>query len=173
MASVGRLMKWQGFGMKWLWNNRGSAPVFAFSLLLRNWKVHHRVLKRQILESILGQWNPVQAFTPCLFTAHFRTVSRLGLGQSRDSSVSIVTGYGLDGQHSIPGRGKRFFSSTQCPDRLWVQPNLLSNRYRLMFRRGKSGRGMKLTIHLNLTSRSRMAELYIHSPMRLLGVNLN
>jgi hypothetical protein len=27
----------------------------------------------------------------------------------KNSSVSIVTGYGLDGWGSIPGRGKRFF----------------------------------------------------------------
>jgi hypothetical protein len=29
----------------------------------------------------------------------------------RDCSVDIVTGYGLDGLDSIPGRVKRFFSS--------------------------------------------------------------
>jgi hypothetical protein len=30
------------------------------------------------------------------------------MGESRDSSVGITTGYGLDGQDSIPGRGKIF-----------------------------------------------------------------
>jgi hypothetical protein len=30
---------------------------------------------------------------------------------SRDSSVGIATGYGLDGRGSIPGKGKKFFSS--------------------------------------------------------------
>jgi hypothetical protein len=34
------------------------------------------------------------------------------------SSVSIATSYGLDGRGSIPGSGKRFFSTPQCPDRL-------------------------------------------------------
>jgi hypothetical protein len=31
--------------------------------------------------------------------------------RSRDSSVGIATGYGLDCPGSIPGRGKRFFST--------------------------------------------------------------
>jgi hypothetical protein len=30
----------------------------------------------------------------------------------------------------IPGRGKRFFSSPQRPDRVWSPPNILSNGYR-------------------------------------------
>jgi hypothetical protein len=53
----------------------------------------------------------------------------------RDSSVGIETGYGLDGQSSIPAE-VRFFSSPQRPDRLWGQPSLLSNGYRELFRRG-------------------------------------
>jgi hypothetical protein len=32
---------------------------------------------------------------------------------SRDSSVDIGTGYGLDGRGSIPGRGKSFLHSVQ------------------------------------------------------------
>jgi hypothetical protein len=35
---------------------------------------------------------------------------------SRDSSVGIATGYGIDGPGSIPG-GERIFSSPQRPDR--------------------------------------------------------
>jgi hypothetical protein len=38
------------------------------------------------------------------------------------NSVGIVTGYGLDGLVSIPGKGKKFISSLQVPDRLWGQP---------------------------------------------------
>jgi hypothetical protein len=45
------------------------------------------------------------------------------------SSVVIATGYRLDGQGSIPSRGKRFFSSPQHPDQLWGLPSLLSNGY--------------------------------------------
>jgi hypothetical protein len=41
---------------------------------------------------------------------------------SRDSSVGIQTGYGLNGSGSIRGRGKVFFSSPQVSDRLWGPP---------------------------------------------------
>jgi hypothetical protein len=35
--------------------------------------------------------------------------------RSWGSSVGITTGYGLDSRDSIPGRGKKFFSSPQRP----------------------------------------------------------
>jgi hypothetical protein len=89
------------------------------------------------------------------------------------SSVSIATGYGLVGRGSIPGRGKRLVSTPQRPDRLWGPPSLLYNVYLGPFQGGLSGRGMKLTTHLRLTPRSRMVELYFHSPTRLHGVVLN
>jgi hypothetical protein len=41
---------------------------------------------------------------------------------SRDSSVRIATGYEVDGQVSIPGRDKLFFSSPQRSDRSGAQP---------------------------------------------------
>jgi hypothetical protein len=79
------------------------------------------------------------------------------VNMSRDSSVGIATGYGLDGQgggSSSPGRVNNFhlsissrpaLGSTQPPIK-WV-PGSLS--------RGKSGRGVKLTTHLQLVPRSR------------------
>jgi hypothetical protein len=39
-----------------------------------------------------------------------------------DSSVNIMTGYGLDGWGSIPGRGKRLFSMVSRPA-LWPTQN--------------------------------------------------
>jgi hypothetical protein len=42
--------------------------------------------------------------------------------RNRGSSVGIVTAYELDDWGSIHGRGKRFSSTPQRPDRLWVIP---------------------------------------------------
>jgi hypothetical protein len=39
-------------------------------------------------------------------------------------------GYRLDGWGSIPGRGKRFFSSPQRPEKFWGPSSLISNGYR-------------------------------------------
>jgi hypothetical protein len=53
----------------------------------------------------------------------------------RHSSVNIVTSYGLDGPGPIPSSAT-FFSSTQCPDRLWGPPSLRSNGYQKLFLHG-------------------------------------
>jgi hypothetical protein len=45
--------------------------------------------------------------------------------RGRDSSDGIEMGYGLDGRGSIPGKGKRFFSTSQHLDRIWGSPGLL------------------------------------------------
>jgi hypothetical protein len=49
-------------------------------------------------------------------------------------------GYGLDDWDSIPGKGKRFFSTLQRPDLLWCPPSLLSKGYRKFFPWGKETR---------------------------------
>jgi hypothetical protein len=41
-----------------------------------------------------------------------------------------MTGYGLDGLGTIPGAGKRLLFTSQCLNRLWDAPSLLSNGYR-------------------------------------------
>jgi hypothetical protein len=90
--------------------------------------------------------------------------------QSQDSSVGIVTVWRLVFDSR---QGPGFFSFAQCPDRFWGRPNLLSNGYWLLFPRGYSGRGVKLTAYPRLASRWRMVELYRHSPIRLHGIMLN
>jgi hypothetical protein len=45
--------------------------------------------------------------------------------------------------------------------------SLLSNGYRRFFPRENSGRGVKLTTHLDVVLRSRMMKVYLHSPIRL------
>jgi hypothetical protein len=55
--------------------------------------------------------------------------------KSRDSSVGIALGYGLDGRGSrvrFPA-GAGNFSLHHCPERLWGPPSLLSNGYEGLF----------------------------------------
>jgi hypothetical protein len=56
--------------------------------------------------------------------------------QSRDSSVGIGLGYGLDDRGSrvrFPAGGWEFFSSPLRPKGLWGPPSLLSNGYQGLF----------------------------------------
>jgi hypothetical protein len=65
----------------------------------------------------------------------FKFLGTTGLYWSRDSSVGITTGYGLDDRGvgvRVPV-GSRIFSYPCRPDRLWPPPNLLSNGYRRLF----------------------------------------
>jgi hypothetical protein len=51
--------------------------------------------------------------------------------RSRDSSVGIANGYGLDGQGvavRVPVES-RIFSSPRLPNQLWGSPSLISNGY--------------------------------------------
>jgi hypothetical protein len=73
----------------------------------------------------------------------------------RDSVVRIVTGYGLDNQ-GVGIRvtvGARILTSISHRDRLWGTPSLLFNGHQGLFPRGESGRGVKLTTHLQLVPR--------------------
>jgi hypothetical protein len=95
--------------------------------------------------------------------------------RSRDSAFGIVTGYGLYDRGvgvRVPV-GSWTFSSPQRPDRFCGSPSLLSGGHRGLFPRGKSDRGVKLTIHLHPVPKSRIVELYLHSLIRLHGVVLN
>jgi hypothetical protein len=83
----------------------------------------------------------------------------------RDGSVGTVTGYRLDDWGSILSRGKRFLSIAQRPDLLWSPPSLLPN--------GQGRRCIQLTTHLHLVLKSRLVELYLHSPICLHVVVLN
>jgi hypothetical protein len=93
-------------------------------------------------------------------------------GWSRDSSAGTVTGYGLDDLGLVPGSA-RFFSSPECPDQSCGPSSLLSNGYRVLYPRGYSGRGVKLTTHLHLVPRSRKLQRNFHSPIRLHGIAIN
>jgi hypothetical protein len=82
------------------------------------------------------------------------------------------------GRLRFDSRQEREFSllhraQTDSGDRFWDSPSLLSNWYRELFPPGGKRRGMKLTTHLHLVPRSRIAELYLHCPIRLHGLMLN
>jgi hypothetical protein len=87
----------------------------------------------------------------------------------RDSSADTTTVLRLDILGSIADRGKSYFSSVERSDRLWGPPSLLSDGYR----GGFPGREENLATHLHLAPRSRMVELYHHSPMCLRRMALN
>jgi hypothetical protein len=79
----------------------------------------------------------------------------------RDSSVGIATGYGMDAPGSIPREQEIFlYSVASRPALGHSQPPI----------QGAPGRSVKMTIHLQLISRSRIVELYLHSPIRISGV---
>jgi hypothetical protein len=94
--------------------------------------------------------------------------------RSRDISVGIATGCGLDGLTSIPGRGERLFSTPQRPDLLWGPPSLLSNGYRGsspgIKRPGREADHSCLRVSI---AEVKMAELYLHFYIRFHGVVFN
>jgi hypothetical protein len=73
-------------------------------------------------QQVLGHILKVLGLSLCAYIAYI-------LIQRQDSSVGIVTGYGLDSWVSTPGSGNRFFIIPQRPDRLWVPFSFLSNGY--------------------------------------------
>jgi hypothetical protein len=83
------------------------------------------------------------------------------------SSVSIATGYGLDGPGSNPGEGEIFRT---CPDRPWGPSNFLYNGYRV-FSGGKErpGRDADHSSPSSAVGHERV-ELYLYSLYRLYGL---
>jgi hypothetical protein len=83
-----------------------------------------------------SQISSVQLITLSLFTFCLHAISPQNIlipvlcTISRDNSVAITMDYELDGRGSIPGKDKRFFSSSQYPNWLCDPSRLLSNGHR-------------------------------------------
>jgi hypothetical protein len=76
----------------------------------------------------------------------------------------------------IPGKVKRAIYSPQRPSLYLGSSSLLVNSYRGIYPCGYSGRGVKLTTHLQLVPRSRILELdliYIYGQAYRCPVNYN
>jgi hypothetical protein len=58
-------------------------------------------------------------------------------------------------QEFVPRQGQEIFSSQQCPYQIWGPPSLRSSGYRGY---------VKVTTRVLLVPRSKMVELYLHSP---------
>jgi hypothetical protein len=88
---------------------------------------------------------------------------------SRDSSIGIVTGCGLDDRavgFRIPV-GSRIFFSPRRPDLLSGPPSLLSNGHRELFPRGKAAGAWSWALTSNYCRGQGNVYLCIHSPIRL------
>jgi hypothetical protein len=91
---------------------------------------------------------------------------------SRDSSVGIATGYGLDDRHSILCRNKRFFFRSQRPDWLGSAISLQEINAWGSFPCGKPAGVVKLTTVLHLVSNLIRANLFLHSPQVFMALCL-
>jgi hypothetical protein len=88
---------------------------------------------------------------------------------SRDSSVGIALGYGLD--DPIPGGAGNFSLHRRVQNGSGAHPPSYPMGTRGSFPGGKAGWGLKLTIHLHLVPRSKNEWSYTSiPPIRLHGV---
>jgi hypothetical protein len=109
--------------------------------------------------------NHLMTFISPLFTkVHFNKIPHLTV-LSFYSTVELVCldrsiVRAMSCESGFDSQQVRFFSFPQYPDQLWGPISLLSNGYK-----GLSGWGVMLTTHLYLVPRSRMVNLYLHSPI--------
>jgi hypothetical protein len=84
----------------------------------------------------------------------------------------IEMGYWLNGQDSLPGRGKRFLCTPQRPDRLWGPFSLLSIGYR-GYLPGVKRPGREAGYSPPYGAEAKTVDLYLRSLTHLPSVVLN
>jgi hypothetical protein len=89
------------------------------------------------------------------------------------SSVSIVSGFGMDDRGSISGRGEMIFPLSSVY-RLAVGPTQPPIEWVpvALFPGLKRGRGVTLTIHPNVVPRSRMSRSYVSPPSSFMACSV-
>jgi hypothetical protein len=138
--------------------------VLTSSLLIivdERFAVIHYVCEAARLMNFTGtEWSRTQLTRRCKCLGHIQSSPRtlfIICVRTHKCVVGIASAYGLDDRgvgDRVPG-GSRRFSSPRRPDRPWGPPSLLPTGTRGLFPRGESGRGVKLTTHLRLVTRSR------------------
>jgi hypothetical protein len=108
------------------------------------------------MPAILTDFLPFFPVPPCKCLENLKLNKQINICTlSRYSVVGTATGYGLDNQ-GVGVRavvGSRIFSSPRRPDVEPTHPPI--HGYCGLFPQGQSGRGVKLTTHLQLVLRSR------------------
>jgi hypothetical protein len=148
-----------------------SFPTFVGKRLYgrRNVRLHISAHVAEFVHIIKGH-NPLNQVL--MSQATFR---RFQCSWSRDSTVGIATGFGLDGWGSefwSHGR-ERFFSPPRHPERFLGPPNLLTNGYQGLFPGSKVAGAWSWSLSYKWCRGQECVDLNIHSPIHFHGVVLN
>jgi hypothetical protein len=129
-----------------------------FHLVLRSWEVGTYLYQRIVLIEVAALNCFIASHVGLLHSVRWSVV--LEKSRSRNSSVNIALGHGLDGLDSIPGRSTWFLiHGIRTGYRVHPAPN--PAKLEAVSPTVKRQR-RELTTHFHLVSRSRLVELHLH-----------